>query len=164
MVKAGEVVGFYDLFQKEYAVCPLGLWYSGPDFLAVGCSQLTGKKMVLHGYGNAIDVYCDPRTARDLFRCTWESRVKAYGGGEPGVARAGFSALVHARFCSNCHGSETDRWSSCRSCGRNILYAPAGICGRGITLRRPASCVREWASALRRTRNGTRCFRLTNIE
>ncbi|SMB96765.1 hypothetical protein SAMN00808754_1638 [Thermanaeromonas toyohensis ToBE] len=110
LVKAGEVAGFYELFDEEYSVRPLGFYHSGLDFLSVGRSRLTRKKMVLHGYGNAVDTYCDPETAEELFRRTWEFRVKVHGGGELGVARAGFSALIHARFYGDCHGAEASRW------------------------------------------------------
>lgn len=111
LVKVGETVDFSDLFVKEQEIKPFGFWYwSGLDFLSVGCSRLTGEKMVVHGYGNAIDVYCDPKTAEELFRRTWEAYVEAYGGGELGVVRAGFSALVDVRFFANCHGAQASKW------------------------------------------------------
>jgi hypothetical protein len=110
LVKVGEVIKFHDLFLEEKKIRPLGFYNSGLDFLSIGRSRLTGKKMVLHGYGNAIDTYCDGETAEELFRRTWEFLVEAHGGGELGIVRAGFSALVHVRFFANCHGIQASRW------------------------------------------------------
>lgn len=111
LVKAGEVCGYTELFERKRLIEPLGFWYaSGLDFLAVGRSRLTGGKMVLHGYGNAVDVYCDYKTAEELFRRTWRFHVEAHGGGEVGVAAAGFQAMVVTRFYQNCHGAQAWQW------------------------------------------------------